>query len=76
MNFTRKVSKLLEKTSVRDFSQNIQKATAVQFLPARCYARVVPAVVCQSVCQSQAGTVQKRLKIGSRKQCNMIAQGL
>ena len=44
---------------------------------ARRYASAVYAVVmCLSVCLSQAGTVPKRLKIGSCKQRRTIAQGL
>jgi len=39
-------------------------------------ARVLAVVVCLSVCLSHADIVSKRLNLGSRKQCHMIAQGL
>ena len=46
----------------------------LHFTP-QCYARAICAVVV-SVRPSQAGTVTKRLNVGSRKQCRTIAQGL
>ena len=39
----------------------------------QCYATSVCAVI---VCPSHAGIVTKRLNVGSRKECHMIAHGL
>jgi len=39
-------------------------------------AWVLAVVLCLSVRLSQVGVVLKRLIVGSRKQCHMIAQGL
>ena len=39
-------------------------------------ARVLAVIVCPSVCLSHTGIVSKRLNLGSRKQCHVIAQGL
>jgi len=38
--------------------------------------RVLAIIVCPSVCVSHAGTVSKRLNVGSRKQRHVIAKGL
>jgi len=54
-------------------------ASTVRNLPVHRFANAVLAVVssvCLSVCSSQAGTVPKRLNIGSRKQRCTIDKGL
>jgi len=43
---------------------------------ARVLAVIVRLSVHPSVCLSHAGIVSKRINVGSRKQCHVIAQGL